>query len=267
MNKYCSFCKKIKNSSEFYFNRCRKDKLGVYCKKCSSIYSSNKYSKQLTYKKCKKCGKEFLGSKNKLCCQNKDCRYKDRIKGIDGYKECLWCKSKFPYRKSLKKRGYNKIGYINQKFCSKKCALIFRNKSIEQKEKVSKKLKGKPSKLKGIKLSLKQRVERSKRNKGKKSHFWKGGITNKNKIIRMSLNYKLWRKAVFERDNYICVFCGQRGEKLQADHIKPFAYFPKFRFDISNGRTLCENCHKKTSTYLKNDFLRKQEITAGQRLG
>ncbi len=31
--------------------------------------------------------------------------------------------------------------------------------------------------------------------------FWKGGITEKNRAIRMSLEYKNWRRAVFERDD------------------------------------------------------------------
>lgn len=60
---------------------------------------------------------------------------------------------------------------------------------------------------------------------------------------------KAWRKSVFERDNYTCQICQERGKKLQADHIKPFKYFPELRWILSNGRTLCEECHKKTDTW------------------
>ena len=63
---------------------------------------------------------------------------------------------------------------------------------------------------------------------------------------------KQWRKDVFERDDYRCMSCGDRGVKLHADHILPFAYFPRLRFDINNGRTLCVDCHKQTETYLKH---------------
>ena len=30
---------------------------------------------------------------------------------------------------------------------------------------------------------------------------------------------------------------------------KSFAIYPEFRFEISNGRTLCLDCHKKTDTF------------------
>ena len=85
--------------------------------------------------------------------------------------------------------------------------------------------------------------------RGEKSNFWKGGITPINKIIRTSSEYKLWRKSVFERDNYTCIWCGIRGKELNADHIKPFALFPELRFAIDNGRTLCRGCHQKTDTW------------------
>ena len=85
---------------------------------------------------------------------------------------------------------------------------------------------------------------------GNKSGFWRGGVTPINLKIRHSFEYKLWREAVFKRDNYQCIWGGkEHGNKLNADHIKPFSQYPELRFAIDNGRTLCENCHKKTDTY------------------
>jgi len=84
--------------------------------------------------------------------------------------------------------------------------------------------------------------------KGKNHHNWKGGITPINEKIRRSIEYKLWRKAVLEMDNYTCRFCG-KGGYLEADHIKSFSDYPELRFVIDNGRTLCKNCHSKTDTY------------------
>lgn len=58
-----------------------------------------------------------------------------------------------------------------------------------------------------------------------------------------------WRTAVFQRDHYTCVICREQGKKLEADHIKPYEYFPELRLDINNGRTLCKLCHMKTDTW------------------
>ncbi len=87
---------------------------------------------------------------------------------------------------------------------------------------------------------------------GEKSHLWRGGKSTEAHKIRQSAAYRNWRTEVFQRDDYTCQFCKKRGGKLQADHIKPFAYFPELRLDINNGRTLCVACHMKTDTYAIN---------------
>lgn len=84
---------------------------------------------------------------------------------------------------------------------------------------------------------------------GPNCHLWKGGVTPANKAIRTSTKYKQWREQVFRRDDYTCQACGDRGVALHADHDLPFAYFPDLRFELLNGRTLCETCHRATSTW------------------
>lgn len=89
---------------------------------------------------------------------------------------------------------------------------------------------------------------------GEKHWNWQGGKTPEKMKLRNAREVKVWRKAVWERDNYTCQECGARSGKgkvvwLNADHIKPWSQFPELRHDISNGRTLCLDCHRKTPTF------------------
>lgn len=95
---------------------------------------------------------------------------------------------------------------------------------------------------------------------GDKCHFWRGGVSVKNRTERQNvcstIEYKNFRNEVLKRDNYKCVFCGDysykgRGThcKLIVDHIKPYSLFPELRIDVSNARTLCHACNIKTETY------------------
>lgn len=105
-------------------------------------------------------------------------------------------------------------------------------------------LKSKRSHL-GIRQTIQSRLKISAKLKGEKSYLWKGGLTERNKSIRNGIETRLWREAVFARDNWTCRKCPNRGGRLNAHHIKPFAQYPELRFAIDNGLTLCKKCHKK----------------------
>lgn len=94
---------------------------------------------------------------------------------------------------------------------------------------------------------------------GKKHPNWKGGITSLNLVIRHCFKYRQWRSDIFKRDKYICQLCGQKGVILESDHypkkfsmiIKEYqitnikkAINCKELWDIKNGRTLCQKCHR-----------------------
>ena len=84
-----------------------------------------------------------------------------------------------------------------------------------------------------------------------------------NQLIRKSSKFKLWRLGVFKRDNYTCQNCKQRSKKgrrltLHPHHIYHLARIIQdynlqtiidaencdILWDISNGESLCSDCHQ-----------------------
>lgn len=98
---------------------------------------------------------------------------------------------------------------------------------------------------KGIKQTEEWIEKRISQVRGEKNYNWKGGITPENEKIRASLQYKRWRTAIFERDNYRCQECWIRGGYLEVHHIYEFSQFPQLRFVINNGITLHKSCHPR----------------------
>ncbi len=84
---------------------------------------------------------------------------------------------------------------------------------------------------------------------GKNNPSWKDGATERKEKIKGTSKWRTWRIAIFERDSYTCKECGTRGKKLHPHHIKAYSDYPEIRFDINNGITLCESCHRKSANY------------------
>lgn len=149
------------------------------------------------------------------------------------------------------KGNKNGIGHVISLEHKENLRKIHKGKSLSQetKQKISKANKGKKKPVRSKEHCDKLSLMQLNKVKEGKHNFYKGGITKGNKFIRTSREYKLWRKAVFERDRWTCIFCGYRGSNIQADHIKRFSDYPELRFSIDNGRTLCYNCHKTTDTW------------------
>jgi len=89
------------------------------------------------------------------------------------------------------------------------------------------------------------------RKKGKKFLYYaypkkkkKKLVLTDNLAVRKSLENRLWREAVFSRDDYTCQKCTQRGGTLHSHHIFNFSTYLDLRFAIDNGITLCKKCHR-----------------------
>lgn len=104
---------------------------------------------------------------------------------------------------------------------------------------------------------------RSQNQIGEKSHRWQGGKTTAAMIFRNSVDYSIWRKSVYERDDFTCQLCKSRGGKLAAHHILEFAERPDLALNIKNGVTLCWPCHTKIRWKEKNYIEQFFKITGG----
>ena len=97
-----------------------------------------------------------------------------------------------------------------------------------------------------LELSRQRILEVSKRNVGQKHYNYNPNLTNKEREDKRdtSQNYK-WRLSVYKRDNFKCKKCGVHNNELRAHHIKNYATNKNIRYDLDNGVTLCDKCHKQ----------------------
>jgi 5-methylcytosine-specific restriction endonuclease McrA len=167
----------------------------------------------------------FISSNRKFC--SRVCYTNNKRK--DMTRTCKYCKKPFDSRNTV---GRHKV----RNFCTKKCKFA----------QISKTKTG--VKIGPMPLAWREKIGEAQR--GERHHNWKGGVYDSmERKIRHSLEYREWRRHVFQRDDYTCQSCGTRGGELNADHELPFALYPDLRFEILNGRTLCVPCHRKTATY------------------
>ena len=101
--------------------------------------------------------------------------------------------------------------------------------------------------------------------RGKAHHgYINGKYTAEKKRYWGTSEYQQWRKAVYERDNYTCQDCGDdKGGNLNAHHIKPWVGFPKLRYVVSNGITLCVKCHHIAHSSIQALRLQRHRLCKG----
>lgn len=83
------------------------------------------------------------------------------------------------------------------------------------------------------------------KNTGENNHNYNPHLTIEERIIgRKYSEYPEWRASVYERDSYTCRCCGDnQGGNLNAHHLDGYNWCTERRTDVTNGVTLCEECH------------------------
>jgi len=106
-----------------------------------------------------------------------------------------------------------------------------------------------PNKGKHLSDEVRRKISDTNREKFKKEMSLRGepvdeSYSSETKRLRTSVEYRIWREGVFQRDGYACIWCGHEHD-LEADHIQLWSTHPELRFSIDNGRTLCRSCHQR----------------------
>lgn len=197
---------------------------------------------------CLYCSKQFLVIK----CRENTAKYCSN--------SCLGLSQKCSGNPMFGKPTYGHAGHKHSEESKNKIRIkaIGRVISKETRLKISMTTSGRPSHLKGTHLSDEHKSKlKLSALRGKDSPHWRGGFTPR------PVQVTAWSKKVKERDGYRCVECNYQGipgnKDTHADHIKPWSKYIDLRFELSNGRTLCVPCHKKTSTYGRTRKIRQIE--------
>lgn len=204
-------------------------------------------------------------------------------------KHCTQCGVEF-FKNGTHSRKY----WATRRFCSRRCGVLFNvhthiprmiaarngrawNKgkplSEQHRRALSAVRRGKP-------YSAERRQKMISRIKAVRGDDW---TPNTIHAIKDAIQYRTWRRLVFERDEFCCVTCGYKSQRrvngradIQADHIMPFSLIVQnfnlqtreqaidcaALWDVANGQTLCVACHKRTATYGRNALYQKYEPAA-----
>ena len=87
-----------------------------------------------------------------------------------------------------------------------------------------------------------------KYNRGENHPSWNSELTDEDRREHSNRKkkYKKWVLDVFKNNNFTCQCCGDNsGGNLVNHHLEGWHWCKELRFEISNGVTLCRDCHNK----------------------
>lgn len=121
---------------------------------------------------------------------------------------------------------------------------------------------------KGVRIKTLSEVVAGTRH-GENNSNWNPNLTDRERELRRPTSkHVVWRTAVYERDGFTCQCCGDdRGGNLNAHHLSSYHADKERRWDVSNGITLCDPCHRafhKAFGYRNNTEAQFQAFLAGR---
>lgn len=208
--------------------------------------------------RCKVCTSEFIEDKNHKFFCSYVCFLKHSSETRRVHLVCKNCKQEY----SVKKNDYEKNG---SSFCSRKCKVDYGHIWVDCSN-CKKRFYGYRSRVstrntKNVYCSKECKYEhRQELYTGKNNPNYRNGLRAISKRIRNLAKAMRWKLAVIAQDKNVCQKCKQTflTSELEAHHKvrlwKLLDDYPNEKIDIhddyffqvSNGMTLCEPCHKTT---------------------
>ena len=234
------------------------------CKKCQLMFSAKSGASKNCdeCRKCKWCGKQMLYSHRNFCSQscsgkfryqnNQLCR--ESINRRLFLKKCDRCMELFQAKTGNRircekccvcKNCGKQMPNASDDFCGFSCSGKWKYKN-NNKVKLAL-LMGSCSQKRGPAISKAKTGKPRYNMRGIKNHRWKGGVYKTERNAEMAkVEYHQWRRAVFSRDQFKCMNknCKSGSTKLHAHHVVPWKDNKDKRYDVSNGITVCVQCHK-----------------------
>lgn len=247
MQRICSKCNQTKEIEEFVKDKAKKGGYRTYCKECENLKRRKTPlppKPKEGHKYCASCNTEklldefnirFIWGKHRPFSYCKTC---EREKDNNRYDhECQKCGKQY------------KSGKKDSNYC-KECHDKYFIKTYSLLHELD--LSGENNSMYGV-----QRF-------GENNPNYKPDITQEERERgRLYEGYGLWRKRVYERDNYTCQCCGKQSEgDIVAHHLDAYSWCKEKRTDVNNGITLCESCHNEFhSIYGRGNNTKEQFIT------
>lgn len=189
------------------------------------IYIDFKSGKKISYRAyCSSCGKDrgYISKSN----YNKSSKCKSCSRVVKPKEENVHDSFIIKYKKAYFLTDCvvcgNSKGYISKRDVSKPCL------SCSKKD---------------IKHSLETKIKISCNKSGISVSEFSDFKQPENIKERKQFNKQKMHEKCFQKANYTCEVCGNRGGNLNAHHINSWSCHPEKRFNLSNLACLCEKCH------------------------
>lgn len=243
ITKTCKACKKELPMSSFTASKRTKDKKEGKCKICRQSQRPS------CLHKCTVCGVDYISKKKSSKCCSLTCAGELRTLNVTVSVSCVTCDKEFIKKLSdVKDNNYCGIDCYADAV-SKMFSGAYRSRVDVECEHCKKNIHRAESKVRNHnfcdKICYKNGIGKTILGENHPSYNFE--LTQEERVRgRFYHEYRVWRTAVYTRDNFTCICCGDSTSgNLVAHHLYSYHANEELRTELNNGVTLCRGCHKE----------------------